>query len=97
MLAANRLILWAIFQPLSERALAFPGCPSKEDTLNAYVFVQVWPVDTLSLADEAPVVPLLGRAMEETWKPRQRNRYSAPVIEIYNQAVFCDGNVLGQS
>lgn len=54
-------------------------------------------MDALSPSDKPPVVPLLGRAVEETWKPRQGNGYGTSVIEIYNQAVIRDGNVLGQS
>jgi hypothetical protein len=39
-------------------------------------------MDTLSLADETPVVPLLGRTIEEAWKPCQGSRDGTSVIKF---------------
>ncbi len=46
-------------EPFFKRMPTFTGALSREDVLNADVFVEVRPVNALAVGDEAPVLPLL--------------------------------------
>jgi hypothetical protein len=80
-------------EPLLERMLTLSRRPADEQVLDADVFVEVWPVDSSSLADEPPATPLLDRAVKEAGIPGQRHRDGAAVGQLDRQRVVCDGHL----
>jgi hypothetical protein len=62
--------------------------------LDANVFVQIGPMNSLSGADPSEIVSLIGRAMLKARIPSQRNSYGTAITQIDNQAVICDSEVL---
>ena len=52
--------------------MAFARWLAIEEALNADVFVEVRPVEAMSLADKPPSAPLVGRAVKQPGEPGQR-------------------------
>jgi hypothetical protein len=67
---------------------------AENQILNANVFVQIGPMNSLSVSDPSEIVSLTGRAMLEAGIPSQRNSYGTAITQIDNQTVICDGEVL---
>ncbi len=51
-------------------------------------------MDPFTLANEPPVLTLLGGAMQESRIPHQRHRNSTPIGEINNQSIIGNANIL---
>jgi hypothetical protein len=60
--------------------------PAGNDSLHADVFIQEFPVNPLSAADQSKLLPLLHRCPEEARIPNQRNRDASAVGQVHNQS-----------
>lgn len=67
-----RLVL---FKPFTERRLAFAGRLTEQYIFNAYILVQIRPMNSFPFADQAPILPFFGGSMQKT-------RYHASGTEI---------------
>ncbi len=89
------LRLTAGHQPLHKRTHALAGTFSCEHALNAYVFVDVFPVNSLTFADEAPVSPLSLRRICKPWIPIHGNDDSSaiaqPDVQRVTRRLYADG------
>ena len=70
------------FKPALERCQTLPRWPTRQQTLYADVFVQVFPVNVLARSVQFPVVPFRCCRMEKPRIPDQRNGYSPPVSKL---------------
>jgi hypothetical protein len=86
--------LLTFLQPFLERMLTFARRLSKQNILNADVFVKICPMDAFTFTNHPPVVALLLRAMQESRIPRQRHRHGASVGQVYHEGVFSNSNIL---
>ena len=77
-------------EPLLERLLALGRRPADEQIVDADVFVKVWPMNSLPLANEPPPTPLLDSAVKEAGKTGQRRRDGAAISQLDRQRVVCD-------
>jgi len=75
--------------------LTLTGSLARQDVLDADVFVELRPVDTLTTADETPVVLLLGCSVEKPGVPHDGHRNRATVHEIDGQGVLAQCDVAG--
>lgn len=73
-----------------QRDGAFAGWNTQEKVLNTDVFIQVWSVDTFTVADQAKILPLFRRAMEKARKVGQRNLEDTSILQFYNKSVILD-------
>ena len=62
--------------------------------LDADVFVDIRPVDTLARADEAEIRALLGRGFRESPGPSKRDADDAPICETSSDLIGSDLNIL---
>ena len=51
------------------------------------IFINFRPMDTMATPDEAPVLPLCGRRLQQERKPGQRCRQFAPIRQRDDQTV----------
>jgi hypothetical protein len=59
------------FLPLLERLLAFAGRLATDQVFGADIFIQIRPMDSFSLSDQAPIGALRGCAMQQARVPVQ--------------------------
>jgi hypothetical protein len=64
---------------------------SGKEVLDAYVFVERGPVKPVSPTDDAPVISLFPRPVEEARIPCERSRYRASVGQLDRERVVGDG------
>jgi hypothetical protein len=75
---------------LLERMLALGRRPADEQVVEADVFVKVWPMNSLPLADEPPPIPLLDSAVKEAGILGQRRLDGTAIGQFDCQRVVCD-------
>ncbi len=61
--------LLTFFQPTLKRLGAFTAAASCQEALNANVFVQVWPLDSVPIAQKYPVLAFFGRRVVQARVP----------------------------
>lgn len=69
---------------------------SFEQTCHAQVLIRVGPVNSITIAQELPVLPLLFGGIEQPWEPLQRYRQSSSIGQLNTQFVFRDLDVSRQ-
>ena len=80
------------FQPAPERGLALPGRAPGQQSLDADVLVDCFPVDAFAAADQPVVRPFGSGGVEEPREPRQGDRDRPAVAQVDAQGVGVDGN-----
>lgn len=80
-------------KPLFQRRLAFAGGFPGKKVFDANVFVQVGPMNSLSLADQTPIAPLGNRSMRQPRIPCQGHSDRPPVGKLDGERVVGDLNV----
>ena len=75
---------------LETRALATSASGASKQARDAQVLVGVWPVEIRPVTDDANCCTLLGRCMEETGKPCERNGESSPIDEAKDELIVRD-------
>jgi hypothetical protein len=62
--------------------LAFTGWLSDQKVVHANILIQVRPVNTLTLADQPPVLPFFGGAMNKSGILKQRHNDGPPIEKV---------------
>jgi hypothetical protein len=65
-----------------------------QDTCNAEIFIDIGPVDALTVPEELPVRPLRGRRVEQARKPGQRHADSSAIDQRHSQLILGYQNIL---
>ncbi len=73
LVAAGSLAFLAGILPSLKRTLAFSRCLSEDDALDAYVLVQVGPMNALSLPNKTPPISFLWCTVQEPRQPCKRS------------------------
>lgn len=84
-------------EPPLQRGLRLPRRSTGKQALDAYVFVEVRPMNALATPNEAPLRPLGDRSMCEPRIPSQRDGETAAVRQIDDERVARDLDSLCQS
>jgi hypothetical protein len=58
-----------------------------QQTGNRDIFVDCFPMDADSTANELPLFPLLTRRIQEPWELYQGNRHASPVVQNHRQLI----------
>src|SRR5712691_8909964 len=75
------------FKPPSQRRLCFARTATCKKTCHTDVFIQIGPVDALTLANESPACPLGLATVSESRVPRQRNADSPTIDKVDHQNI----------
>src|SRR5437764_1225820 len=77
-------------------AQASTGCSSPaQQARHRDVFVDIGPMNAVTAADEAPVLALIGRRVDEPWKPGQRRGQFAAVPQHDKEAMVIHQHING--
>jgi len=67
---------------------------TKKDVLYADIFIKLRPMNAFALTDQAPVVPLLGPAMQQSGIPGQGHGNRSPVDQVNPEGILGHGHML---
>jgi hypothetical protein len=81
--------------PLQGR-LALARSPPSQQIFYTDVFVEVWPMDAMTAADQLPVLALRGSPVGKPRVPRQWNRQRSTVREFNDERIVRNPNLLSQ-
>jgi hypothetical protein len=76
------------FKPSLERGLTLPRRLSSQKAFDAYVFVNVFPVNSDTIANEPPVLSFARRRVLQARVPAQWHSDASPVTKINRQRVI---------
>ena len=80
-------------EPPAKGLLTLPGRPSRKESFNTDILVQVRPVDTLSPTNEPPIAPLFFSGMYQSGIPGQWDSDSPAISKLYGQRILREGNL----
>jgi len=69
---------------------AFAGWNTQEKVLNTDVFIQVRPMDTFAVTDQAKILAFFRRAMEKARKVGQWDREDTSILQFYDESIILD-------
>jgi len=67
---------------------------SLQEVLDAYVLIQIGPMEAFSVSNRTPVMTFFGCAVQKPRVPGERDRDRAPVAQSDCQGVITDDNLL---
>ena len=74
-------------EPAAQGRLGFPRAPTSEKTIDADVFIEIRPVNSLAFPDQTPVPSFGFGAMRQSRVPRERNSNRAPIEKVHDQDI----------
>src|ERR1035438_131943 len=83
-------------QPSAKRFLRLTRPATRQETLHADIFIQIWPVDPLATGNQTPVGPLRRCPMRQTREPPEWHRDCPAICEFCLQSVIAHIYALGQ-
>jgi hypothetical protein len=69
--------------------------PAGQQSLDADMFIQVGPLDRVSVTQETPILPLHVGSVEQAWIPGQRHLHAAAVRQLHAQVVIRHYDICG--
>ena len=75
-------------EPFLKRRLAFTGWSACEEVLDADVFVELVPVNSVPSADQSPALTFYGCGMNEARKPSQWHGQAPSIAQLDGERVF---------
>src|ERR1019366_5746175 len=83
-------------EPPAKRLLRLTGSATRQETLHADIFIQIWPVDPLATGNETPVGPLRRCPVRQTREPREWHRDRPAICKFRDQSIIAHAYALGQ-
>ena len=82
-------------KPSPKRLLRLRRSATREQALNADIFVQFGPMNPFATPDQTPIEPLGGRAVCQPWEPRERRRDRPAIRQVHAQRIIAHSHALG--
>src|ERR1035441_3456741 len=83
-------------EPSPKRLLRLTRSTTRQETLHADVFIQIWPVDPLATGNETPVGPLRRCPVRQAWEPRKWHRDRPAIRKFRDQSIVAHTYAMGQ-
>src|ERR1017187_620312 len=83
-------------EPPAKRLLRLTRSATRQETLHADIFIQIWPVNPLATGNETPVGPLRRCPVRQTREPREWHRDRPAICKFRDQSIIAHAYALGQ-